>query len=169
MLSPGGDVVAGRKLLDHLDIRGQAGAREDPLQEIVTEEDVFRHPPGKGRLEGIDVVDSLAGVRSLAEEILIDIRDGRRVGIHAPRTGKDPLKERAFAANRQRGRDARLKDAVAIDDALLGAVEFRPVQRVGHLADQPRDRVARQPGIGIERDDVADAARHLRLSAVRPG
>ncbi len=162
MLSPGGDVVAGWEFLDHLDIRGEAGACEDSFQEIVAEKRILRHPPGKSRFEGIDVVDPLAGVRTLAKEVLIDIRDGRRVGIHAPRAGKDPLIERAFAANRQGGCDARLKDTVAIDDALLDAVEFRPVQRVGHLADQPGDGVAWQSGIGIERDDVADTARHLR-------
>ena len=164
MLTPGGDVVAGRELLDHLDIRGETGAGEDSLQEIVAEKHVFRHPPGEGRLEGVDVVDSLAGVRPLAKEVLIDIRDGRRVGVHAPGAGKDPLKERAFAANRQRGCDARLEDAVAIDDALLGAVEFRPVQRVSHLADQSRDCIAWQSGIGIERDNVTDTARYVQWS-----
>ena len=39
-------------------------------------------------------------------------------------------------------------------------VEARPIERVRHFADQPADRVARQPGVGVERDDVADAVGH---------
>ena len=84
MLSPRDDVVAGRELLDDLDIRGEAGACEDALEEIVAEKDVFGHSPGEGGLEGIDVVDSLAGIRPLAEEVLIDIGDCRCVGIMPP-------------------------------------------------------------------------------------
>jgi hypothetical protein len=42
VLARGGDVVAGGKFLDHLDIGGEAGAREGPLEQIVAEQ----RPPG---------------------------------------------------------------------------------------------------------------------------
>ena len=41
------------------------------------------------------------------------------------------------------------------------------VERMRHLADQSADRFARQPGIGVERDDVADTGR-ARREAGRP-
>src|SRR6266446_6520776 len=46
-------------------------------------------------------------------------------------------------------------------DAAGVGVEHRPVERMRHLADQPVDSVAWQPGVGIERNDVADAVGHL--------
>ena len=39
-------------------------------------------------------------------------------------------------------------------------VEPRPVERVGHLADQPLGGSARQAGIGVEGDHIADPGRH---------
>ena len=58
------------------------------------------------------------------------------------------------------GRDPRLQHGIARHDPAGGGVEARPVERMRHLADQPADRVARQPGVGVERDDVADAGGH---------
>ena len=60
------------------------------------------------------------------------------------------------------GRDPRLQHGIACHDPAGGGVEARPVERVRHLADQPVHRVARQPGVGVERDDVADAGGHRR-------
>ena len=72
--------------------------------------------------------------------------------------GEHALEERSFAADRQRGRDARLQHRVALDDAPARRVEPRPIERMRHLADQAPHRVARQPRVGIERDDIA----HIR-------
>ena len=80
--------------------------------------------------------------------------------------GEDALEERAFAADRQRRRDPRLQDAVAFDDPAGGGVEARPVERMRHLADQPPHRVARQPRVGVERDDVADVGGHRGRDAI---
>lgn len=101
MLATGGDVVAGRKFLDDLDIGDGAGTGEDALEEVVAQERVLGHPPRKGGLERVDVVDALAGIRPLAEEILVEIGAGRSVGVDAAGAGKDPLEERALAAHRQ--------------------------------------------------------------------
>ncbi len=127
------------------------------FEEVVAEQRVLRHAAGERRLEGVDVVDALAGVGALAEQILVDVGDRRRVGIDAARRGEDALEERALAADRQRRRHARLQDAVAFDDAPAVGVEARPVERMRHLADQPARGVARQARVGVERDDVADA------------
>ena len=116
MLAFGGDVVAGREFLDHLDVGSEAGAGEDPFEEIVAEQGVLRHAAGERRLEGIDVVDALAGIGAFAEEVLVDVRDGGRVRIDTAGAGEDPLIERTFAADRQRRSDARLQNGVAVDD-----------------------------------------------------
>ena len=166
MLAFGGDIVAGRKVLDDLDVGGETGARENSLEEIVAEERILGDAAGESPLEGVDVVDAFAGVRAFAEEVLVDVGDRRRIGIHPTGAGDDPLIERALAADRQRRRDARLKNCVTAHDPLLEVTEPRPIQRMGHLADQTERRVPRQSRVGIERDDVTHVGRHLRCLPV---
>ncbi|MCY1284316.1 hypothetical protein D9M70_332150 [compost metagenome] len=163
MLAPRGDVVAGREFLDHLDVRRQPRAREHALEQIVAEHRVLGNAPGERGLEGIDVVDALAGVGAFAEQVLVDVGHRGRVGVHAAGAGRQALVERAFAAQRQRRRHARLQDGVAAHHALFGIAPAHAVQGVGHLADQAQRRVARQPGVGIQRDDVAHAGQDVGL------
>ena len=97
------------------------GAGEDPLEEVVAQEGVLRHAAGQGRLEGVDVIDALAGVRAFAEEILVDVGDCGGIGIDPGRTGEDPLEERPVAIGGHRGRDPRLQHTVSVDDAAHAA------------------------------------------------
>ena len=161
MLPGRGNVVAGGKLLDHLDVGRQSGARKHAFEQIVAEDGIFRHASVERRLEGIDVVDALAGIRALAEEILVDVRDRRRIGIDAAVAGEDALEERALRTHGQRGGHARLQNAVALHDPSLRRVEARAVERVGHLADQAAHGIAGQPGIRIEGDHIAHVRRQL--------
>jgi hypothetical protein len=85
------NVVAGRRFLDDLNVSGEPGARENSLEEIVAEESIFGDAAGESCLEGIDVVDTLAGIGSLTEEVLVDVRDGCRIGIDTAGAGEDPL------------------------------------------------------------------------------
>ena len=66
VLAQRGDVVPRRKVLDHFHIGRQAGAREDAFEQIVAEQRAFRHASGERGLEGVDVVDALAGERAFA-------------------------------------------------------------------------------------------------------
>ena len=150
------DVVARRKLLDDLDIRGEAGACEHALEHVVAQQRRIGHAACQRGLEGIDIVDALAGIRAVARQILIDIRYGRIVGIDPAQARKRALEQRTFPADRQRRRHPRLQDGIALHDPTAGIVEARPIERVCHLADQPADRVTRQLRVGIESDDVAD-------------
>jgi hypothetical protein len=93
MLALARDVVAGWKLLDDLNVSGEAGARKNALEEIVTEEGIFGDAAGECYLEGIDVVDAFTCVGALTEEVLVDVRDGRRIGIDTAGAGEDPLIE----------------------------------------------------------------------------
>ena len=91
MLALDGDIITRWKFLNDLDIGCQAGARENTFKEIVTQQGVFRDATVKRGLESIDIVNPLAGVRALAEQILINIGDRRRVGIHPAGPGKYQL------------------------------------------------------------------------------
>ena len=164
-MANGADVVAGREFLDDLDIGGEAGAREHAFEQIVAEKRRIRRPAGERSFEGVDVVDAFARIGAFAEQILIDVRDSRGVGIDSAQAGEDALEQRAFPADRQRRRDARLQHRVAFHHPAGGCVEARPVQRMRHLADQAAHRVARQPRVRVERHDVADIGGRDR----RPG
>ena len=161
----GVDIVAGREVLDDLDIGGETGARKDALEEVMAEHGVLGDPPGESPFERVDVVDAFARVGALAEEVLIDVGHRCRIGIDPAGAGRKLPDRASPAPDRQRRRDARLQDRVAVHDALLYFAEFRPIERMGHLADQPERRIPRQPRVGIEGDDVAHVRRHPRGSA----
>jgi hypothetical protein len=56
------NVVPRRKILYHLDIRGEAGACKYPLEQIVAEERRLGHASVQRRLKGVHVVDALARI-----------------------------------------------------------------------------------------------------------
>ena len=69
-------------------------------------------------------------------------------------------KSEPFAPHRQCGRDPRLQDTVAFDDSAQNGIQARPVERMRHLADEPPDRLAREPRVRIERNHVAHILGH---------
>ena len=81
MLSRRGDGIAGGKLLHHLDVGREPGAREDTLQEIVAEDGILRNLSLQSGLEAVDIVDSLAAIGTLPEQVLVDVGRGERIGI----------------------------------------------------------------------------------------
>ncbi len=158
VLASRGGLVVRRELLEQLDVGHQAGTRQEPFEQVVAEQRALRHLAGQGGREGVDVVDALAGERPLPEQVLVDVGDRRRVGIDARRAREDTLEERPLVAGRQRRRDPRLQDAVALDHAAAALVEARPVERVRERADQPAGDLAGQPGVGIQGEHEADGA-----------
>ena len=103
-----------------LDVGHQRRARVESLEQIVREQRVLRHAPFERRRKGIDVVESFAREYAFAEEILVDVGHGGRVGIDAGVAGVGAREERARRA-RHRHADARLQDAVALGDASAAA------------------------------------------------
>ncbi len=166
MLASCGDLVARREFLDDLDVGGQARAREDPLQEIMAEDGVIRNPAGQRSLENVDIVDSLADIRAFLEEVLVDVRDRERVRVETVRPGERALIQRSLAADRQRGRHARLKNAVALPDKASLRVKVRTVERMRNLADEAPGGTDQQPRVGVQRDNVADASRQPGGAAI---
>ena len=159
MVPPDIDVVPCGKILDNLDVRGKGGACEHALEQIVAQHGVFRHAPGQRRLECINVVNALAGKGTFAEQILIQVGSGRRIGLDPAGTGEQLLIDRPVLPVGQGGADARLQDAVSAENAVRCGVDACAVQRMGDLAHHLCDRPAQQPGVGIQRDDIAHSFR----------
>ena len=155
VLTRGGHVIARREFLHHFDVGDQSSPGKRALEEVVAEQCSLGHAIGERGLERVDVINSFAGIGAQAEEILVYVRGRGRVGVDSARTREHALKERAFAAHRQRRRDAWLKHRVAFDHSTARRVEPGPIQRMSHLADQTPHGISRQAGIGIQRDDVA--------------
>ncbi len=101
-------LIARGKFLHDLDIGSQSGTGENAFQKIVAENGIFRNAVVECALEGIDFVDALADERAFLEDILIDVRNREGIGIESVGTGESPLEQRAFGADGQAGRDARL-------------------------------------------------------------
>ena len=91
MLAGCGNVITRWKIFKDLDVGDQARASKYALQEVVTENGAFRDTACESGLEGIHVVNTLAAIGALLEQVLIDVGDGRCVGVDAGRTGEHPL------------------------------------------------------------------------------
>src|ERR1700677_1811040 len=130
MLPGRGDVVAGRKFLDHLYIRGKAGPRKNSLEQIVTKDNAFGKPAVERRLERVHVVNALAAIGTFAKEILIDVGHGESVRIESAGAGENPLKQRTFTGARQRWRHSRLQHRVPLNHPSARRVKPRTIQRM---------------------------------------
>ena len=95
--------------------------------------------PRVARSNAFDVVHPLAGEAPLAVEVLVDVGDGRGVGIDAGLARLDGGEERAIRAG-ERDADPRLEDAVAAHDPAERRVVLGAVERVGERADQVAGR-----------------------------
>ncbi|TMQ68583.1 MAG: hypothetical protein E6K81_16510, partial [Candidatus Eisenbacteria bacterium] len=109
------------------------------------------------------MVEPLAGEAAFAEQVLIGVGDRGRVGIDPGVPGIDAREQRA---GRTRHRDAHpgLEDRIALDDPPERGVEARAIERVLDHADQLTRRIARQAGIAVEREAVADARQDGRIA-----
>ena len=125
----------------------------------MAQERVLGHALSERGLEGVDVVDALAGVGALAEEVLVDVRDGARVGVDAARARRRRAGRASRPARGQSGRDARLEDAVALDHAAGRGSKRGRFSGCASVPISCRAASPRQPRVGVERDDVADRRR----------
>src|SRR5688500_2874493 len=118
---------------------------------------VLGKPSVRRVLECIDVVDPFAGKAAFAVEVLINVGDRRRIRVDAGMSRMDRGEIGAVRAG-ERDSHARLKNSVAAGDAADSRIAVRPVEWVGNAPDQQLRRVARQYGVGVERDDIANVA-----------
>ena len=126
----------------------------------MAEHAVVRDAPLEGCLERIDLIDTLAGEGPLAQQILIKIRGGGRIGVYPAGCREQALEEGALPAHRQGRRDTGLKDAIPLHDALAVLVESGIIQRMRHLGDQLACGPAREASVRIQRDHIAYPGRY---------
>ena len=154
---------ARRVVVDDLDVGDEADAREEPFEQVVRQHGVLGHAALEHAHEGVDVVEALAREDALVEQVLVDVGHGRRVRIDAGVPGIQAREARARGAG-HRHAHARLQDAVALDHAALPGVDARPVERMLEDADQRAHRLARQAGVGVEREAVAHVGQHPHVA-----
>ncbi len=154
-------VVAGMILIEK-DIADQPGAGMAALQQVMAEDEVLGKARADRPLEGIDIVDALADIGALVEQVLIEIGDGPRVRVDARFPAEQPRIARAVGAF-QAGRDAGLKNAVAIDDPVRQGGMAGAVERMGHGADQLASGIAGKLGVAVQRDHVDDVRQRREI------
>ncbi len=160
-----GNVVTRRKIFKDFDIGDQPRAGKNTLQQVVAENRAFRDTARKRRLEGIHIVNALAAVGALLEQVLINVGHGRCVWVDAGRAREHALIQRAIARGGKRWRHPGLQHAISLDHTAKHEVKFWPVERVRHFPDQALGSSNGKPRVGVQGDDVTNARRHERWSA----
>ncbi len=84
----------------------------------MAEDTVFRKTPAQRLLEDIHVIDSFADERAFSENVLVNVGDRASVGINAWFTAPEP-RITGMVCPRKTDRNPRLKDAIALSNALL--------------------------------------------------
>ncbi len=155
-------VVAG-KIVDDFEVGAERNTRIQPFKQIVAEQCVVGHPAAQRPLECVDVVDAFADVAAFTKKVLIHIRHRSGVRVETDVSRKHERERRRRRADRADG-DARLKHGIAFGDTARAAVEAGAIQRVRKRADELASGVERQVGVGVERDDIADALQLVALA-----
>jgi hypothetical protein len=75
------DEVVGREILDQDHIGYQACPPVDPFEKVMAEQRILRYAPRQAPLESPDIVNPLADIDPLAEQVLVNIRDRQGVEI----------------------------------------------------------------------------------------
>src|SRR5439155_10265944 len=101
----------------------------ESLEEIVRQEGVLGDPAVESGHERIDVVEAFSGEGPFVEQVLVSVRDGRRVGIDARMPGVYAGDQRSRGA-RHRHADVRLLDAVPVRDPAETGIEDGTIQRM---------------------------------------
>ena len=152
------------KIVHDFQVGDQRDSGVQPFEQIVREEGVLGHAAVERRLEGVDVIEALAGEEAFLEQILIGVRHRGGIRVDAGVTGVDPRKDRARGA-RHRDADPGLQDAVAFRHPSRRAVDLRLIERVKRDADQGLGGVARQLRVGVERDAVPHVGQNRQVAS----
>ena len=86
-----------------------------------------------------------------------------------PAKGVNRREKTGFRRAREAGRDARLDDRVTPLHAATIERQARRVQRMGERPHKARGGIARQLGVGIERDDELDALERRPVADAQKG
>ena len=153
--------------LVYLDVAQEAGARVTPFEQIVTEYPIFGKAPFECALECVDVINPFADERSLAEQVLVHIGDGARIGVDSRLAAEQPRIARPVRARQAHGH-ARLQYPVPLGHHLMVCAlcrfiearctrrftEVRTIQRVRHRAHKLPRRITRELCICVQSNHV---------------
>ena len=156
-----------RKVFEKLDIADQRASSEETFKQIMTQQRIFRDSILECGIKSLDIVKSLAREDSLAENVLIQIGHCGGVRIEAAAgTDQFPIR-RTFLGCWQQRRNARLKNRITRDYALLLRIEYRTVQRMRRGADQINHCAQRHACVRVQRQYESDLLRHGKSCARR--
>ena len=145
------------------DVRGQRGAAVQPLEQIMADQCVFRHPAHQALAEGGDVIGALAGEDTRSEQVLINDRHRAAEDIDGSVAGIEPAETRR-APDPWRDLDPRLDEGIAGKNKLSGGVEFDPVQRMAQRPQRPVDRTWRNDGFGVQSHHISGVAQGVDIA-----
>src|SRR5688572_7522298 len=159
------EVVSGIVVVEG-NVGGEPGARITAFDQIVREQHVRWKSAVRRALEGVDVVNPLAGETAFAVKILVHIRDCSRIRIDAGVTRVNGGEPRAMRA-RQRHANSRLQNSVAARHAAGARIDLCMIERMRNRTYQKSRAAWRKDGIRVERDDVANFPQRGRLADYR--
>jgi len=93
MLPLGVRVVISRIVIEKFDVADQRRARENRFKQIVAQQGLIGNSLANRLLEGIDVVESFAGIDAFVKQVLVNVRRSGGVRIDTGVAGKDPGKD----------------------------------------------------------------------------
>ena len=117
------------------------------------------------RVHGGDIQQALADEGPLTEDVLIDLRACRAVGIDPALAREQPVVEREIVGCGKWRHDPRLEDRVAAHHTRSGGIQARLIVGVSRDADQLAQAPWRQHGVAVQRHQVTGCARHARRVA----
>ena len=154
-------VAVQRVRLHHGHIGDRRAAGQRAFQQVMAEDAVLGQALRQHGVQGLHMEKALADETAFSKEVLVHIRSGCAVGVHAPLSGKKPLPGRGLPRLRQGCHHVRLQDAVAAYDLAPGGIQFRLVVRVLGDAHQGPDLARRQFGVAVQRQHIAHAGRQV--------
>ena len=128
------------------------------FNQIVAEQCFRGKTASEAGVKGSDVVDRLAMIDRVLEQILLRVGDRLAIRIGSRRIRKHS-REQSEGSIRQGDAHPRLNDGEASLPGLGHRIEFGVVERMSHRFHQTAAGAGRKLRIGIQRDHVAD--RHL--------
>src|SRR5215207_11333681 len=126
------------------------------LDQIVTQQRLFREASVKDAIERRNVIDGLAVENRFAKKILLRIRNCRAVGIGALRIRENPCKSRRYSSG-QGNAHARLNDREPALPNPKAGVDSDSVERVRDGFNQAYGCAGRQLRVRIKSNCVANA------------
>ena len=156
-----GQVVEGI-IFEHNDFGHQPATAMDALEQVVTQQGVIGHPLVQAAGESIHIVDALAYIIPFAKQILVNVGYGRGVQVQNRISRVDPRKNGAVCRGKLDLHPG-LEHGVAVVDRARHGVNVGMVQRVRKRSDQVTGALARQDGVGIQRDHIADGGQDLQI------